>query len=128
MGVGPADIQVLVLIGQGGVHVIHVGELHQNQALVDMVGGRGDGLAVNIEGFEAGEKGRVTVPGLDPDLAVNTVGVDDTADFDHFQFHGDGSFCVDADSIACFSPGGKRASQSLCTDIKSSRPDSRELF
>ena len=46
---------------------------------MNVVGGGSDGLAVDIEGLEAGQKGRVTVPGLHPDFAPDAVGVDDTA-------------------------------------------------
>jgi hypothetical protein len=88
VGVGAADIQLLVPQVQSGVHIVHTGELHQHQALVDVVGGGGDGLALQQEGGKLREKGRVAVPGLDPDLAPDAVGPHDAAHFDGFQFHG----------------------------------------
>ena len=87
LGVCPADIQVLTLQGQGRVHIIHAGELHQHQGLVDVVGSGGDGGPVQIERLELGQEGRVLAVRLYPHLAPDAVGVDDAADFDGFQSH-----------------------------------------
>ena len=59
---------------------------------MDVIGGGGHGLAVEEEGLELCKKGRIAVPGLDPDLAPDAVGVDDASDVDGFQFHGAESF------------------------------------
>lgn len=48
--------QVFIFIGQGGVHIVHAGELQQHQLLVDVIRRGGDGLTVDIKGFAAGQQ------------------------------------------------------------------------
>ena len=54
---------------------------------MDVVGGGGDGLTVNIKGFAAGEKGGGDSAGLHPHFPPDAVGVDDPAHANIFLLH-----------------------------------------
>ena len=85
--VGPAEEQVFIFIGQGGVHIVHAGELQQHQLLVDVIRRGGDGLTVDIKGFAAGQQPGGDPAGLHPHLAPDAVGIDDAAYPDKFLLH-----------------------------------------
>ena len=106
--VGTSDVKHFAFIGESGVHVLHTGKFQQDQLLVDVVGGGGDGLAVNVKGFAAGEQCGGDPAGLHPHLAPDAVGVDDAAHTDIFLLHRKLLVLCDIPIIYVFARTGNR--------------------
>ena len=87
LGVLAADGDRLVLESKGGIHVVHTGELHQNQTLVNMAGGGLYRLAFDIKGFKTSQELWILTIGLHAHLATDAVGVDNLTGFNILEFH-----------------------------------------